>query len=92
MKVKLAAVSVAINVVLLVVVEWVLAENKAELSKLRTAMTAADEIQIHLLDRALVALQSTDPEQARATADLLRPIVENGQRNIEARREAGLTR
>ena len=50
----------------------------------------ADEIYIQLLDRALEALKAPDTEEARATADLLRPIVENGQRNIELRREAGI--
>lgn len=90
MKKKLLAVSLVGNVALLAGLLWARAEHEAEMRDYTQSMMSADEQYLGLLARSLEAIESAEPDEARATADLLRVFVEGGNRNIEARREAGL--
>lgn len=89
---RLAAVSILGNVALLAGFLWMRARHEGELRDVALAAMRGDEVHVMLHTRSLAALESADPKQAAATAELLRPLVAAGKQNLEARQRLGLGR
>ena len=92
MKKQLAALSIIGNIALIVGLLWVRAEHRDDLRALALAAMHGDEVHLAVHALSLAALESGDPEETKATADILRKLVAAGDRNIEARDRAGLER
>jgi hypothetical protein len=89
---RLIAASILGNVAMLALLLWMRARHEGELRDVAMAAMRGDEIHVELHARSLAALESADPKEAAATADLLRPVVAAGKQNVEARQRLGLGR
>ena len=83
---QIVAVSLALNVFLLVVLLWVRAEHQKSLLEMFDGARRGDELHMQLHVKSLAALESGEVEQVEETAAVLRKVVEGMQAGAETRR------
>jgi hypothetical protein len=66
------------------------AEYQGELRDLAQAAMRGDEMHLRLHASSLAALESADPQEAMATASILRTLIAAGEENLKAHQRAGL--
>ena len=92
MKKNLTRVLVVCNVVCLVGLLWMRSEHQSTIHNVVNAAMRGDELHLRLHASSLSALESDDADEVMTAVIRLHAIIAAGDRNIAARRHAGLGR